>query len=100
MIHYSCDMCGRSIREERYAVKIEVAAAFDPDEITESDLDVDHLQQIAATLDELESTADFNLPDTGPKLMQFDLCAHCVGRYVKSPLSAKRSGIRPNYSQN
>jgi len=100
MIHYSCDMCGRSIREQRYSAKIEVAAEFDPDELTEEDLEGDHLAMISEALDEMESTADFELADSGPKQFHFDLCADCARRYVKSPLKSERSATRVKYSQN
>ncbi len=100
MIHYSCDSCGRSISEQRFAVRIEVAAMFDPDELTVADLEVDHLDQIAETLAAMESTADFKVEETGPKQMQYDLCRTCACRYMQSPLGAKRSSVRTNYSQN
>ena len=100
MIHYSCDLCGRSIREERYVAKVEVSAAFDPDELTEDHLEQDHLEQIADTLAEMESTADFELVETGPKKMQFDLCSTCMCRYLKAPLGPARQSVRPKYSQN
>jgi len=100
MIHYSCDLCGRSISEQRYVAKIEVAPMFDPEELTESDLDVDHLEQIAETLAAMESTADFHIEETGPKQMQFDLCPSCMRRYLKAPLGQKWTSTRPNYSQN
>ncbi|HWL07626.1 MAG TPA: hypothetical protein VNQ76_04420 [Planctomicrobium sp.] len=100
MIHYSCDMCGCSIPERRYVARIEVAAMFDPDELTEADLDTDHLEQIAETLAAMESTADFELEETGPKQMQFDLCSNCARRYLQNPLGPKRSMGRPKYSQN
>ena len=31
MRHYSCDLCGDSIRDEHFVGKVEVFAAFDPD---------------------------------------------------------------------
>lgn len=99
MIHYSCDLCGRNIREERYTAKIEIAAAFDPEELTEEDLDVDHLEQIADAIAEMESTGEFELEDTGPKVFQFDLCPACRLRFLKSPLGPVRTA-RVNYSKN
>lgn len=99
MIHYSCDLCGREIREERYTAKIEVAAAFDPDELTEEDLDTDHLDQIAESLAEMETTGDFDLEETGPRNFEFDLCPNCCRRFLKAPLGPARP-TRLNYSQN
>ncbi|WP_437201303.1 hypothetical protein [Planctomicrobium sp. SH664] len=99
MIHYTCDLCGRSIREQRYTAKIEVAAMFDPEELTEEDLSADHLEQIAETIAEMESTGDFELEDTGPKTFQFDLCASCCKSFVKSPLGPVKPS-RLKYSKN
>lgn len=99
MIHYTCDGCGRSLKDERYVAKIEVAAAFDPDEVTPEDLDGDHLEQIAASIAEMETTGDFELEETGPQSLQFDLCSNCCRRFLAAPLGpAPRR--QPRYSQN
>ena len=99
MLHFTCDLCGRSIDQERYIARIEVAPAFDPDQVTEEDLDADHLEEIAESLAELESTGDFELEDFGPKKFRFDLCPHCWKRYQKDPLG-RDSLRRLNFSQN
>jgi hypothetical protein len=99
MLHFTCDLCGRSIDQERYITRIEVAPAFDPDQVTEEDLDADHLEEIAESLAELESTGDFELEDFGPKKFRFDLCPHCWKRYLKDPLG-RDSLRRLNFSQN
>ena len=36
MLHFSCDLCGRPLSDRRYVVKLEVFAAFDPDEVVEN----------------------------------------------------------------
>lgn len=100
MIHYTCDLCGRSIQDERYTAKIEVSAAFDPDEITEEHLDGDHLQQIAEAIEEMDSTDEFDLEETGPKQFQYDLCQHCCRRFIKAPLRPPAPALRLNYSEN
>lgn len=99
MIHYTCDLCGRSIREERFIARIEVAAAFDPDQLTEEDLEADHLEQIADAIAQMDSTGDFDLDDQGPRTMQFDLCPSCCQRYLQAPLGPGRA-TRMNYSKN
>ena len=83
MVHFTCDRCGRVIRSERYVARIEVAAAFDPEELTSDDLDPDHLEKIAEALDALGNTGEFELEDTGPKIMQLDLCEPCCRAFVK-----------------
>lgn len=99
MVHYTCDRCGRSIREERFVAKIEVAAAFDPEELTAEDFDADHLAQISDALDAIENTGDFELEETGPRTLQLDLCPVCCRAFLASPLGKSRPG-RVNYSQN
>ncbi len=98
-MQFSCDLCGRVIEHERYEATIEIAPAFDPDEILEEDLDQDNLQNIADALNALEDTGEFELEDTSPKRLRFDLCPHCAGRYIKNPLG--RDPLRHlNFSRN
>ncbi len=99
MMQFTCDLCGRVIQRERYEAKVTVAAAFDPDEITPDDLEADHLEAIAASLNELADTGEFELEETGPKEFRFDLCPHCARRYVQDPLS-RESLRRLNFSKN
>lgn len=86
MMQFTCDVCGRVIQRERFEAKLEVAAAFDPDEIVPEDLDEDHLQAVADSLDELEDTGQFEVEQTGPQKFRFDLCGQCVRKFVKDPL--------------
>lgn len=87
MIHYTCDLCGCSLGKERFEAKIEVAPVFDEEELTAEDLEDDHLQKIANELSELETTADFELEETGAKKVQLDFCASCAKRFLKSPVT-------------
>jgi hypothetical protein len=100
MLQFTCDLCGRVIARERFEAKLEVAAAFDPDEITSSDLDADHLQAVAQSLEELEDTGQFEIEQTGPKKMRFDLCGQCVSRYLKDPLGRESFRRFKLFSQN
>lgn len=99
MLHFTCDMCGRSIEQERYVARVEVSPAFDPDEVSIEDLDADHLESVADSLAELESTGDFDADDCGPLKYRFDLCPNCWQRYTKDPLG-RESPRRLNFSQN
>ena len=38
MMQFTCDLCGRVIQRERFEAKLEVTAAYDPDEITSADV--------------------------------------------------------------
>ena len=61
MQHITCDLCGKELRpgeDPRYVVKIEAYAAHDPAEITEADLDEDHMEALSKTLHELEENED------------------------------------------
>ena len=99
MLHFTCDLCGGTIDRERFVAQVEVVPAYDPDDLTEEDLDEDHLKQIAESLQTLESTSDFEIDDFGPKKFQFDLCPHCWKRYLNDPLG-RDSLRRLNFSQN
>ena len=99
MIHYTCDRCGRSLGKERYQAHIEVAPMYDPDEVTEEDLNADHLQQIVEEISKLESTGDFEIEETGPRQMRFDFCRGCAQQFMKSPFQPKLPQ-RVTYSEN
>lgn len=99
MLHYSCDLCGHRLDEQRFVVKLEVVPAFDPDEIDEEDLDADNLQAVAEALDQMEAGGGFDVEDVDSKGFRFDLCPDCRRRYVQDPLGRK-SLTRLNFSQN
>src|SRR5262245_53561833 len=99
MLHFTCDSCGRSIEDERYVANIEIGPAFDPDEVSPEDLDVDQLESVAESLADLESTGEFEVDGSGPQKFRFDLCPQCWQRYAKDPLG-RESLRRLNFSQN
>jgi hypothetical protein len=100
MLHFSCDLCGRRLDEgRRYVAKVEVYPAFDPDEIEESDLDADNLEELAATIEAIEAGEPSPAEDCGPHDFRFDLCPHCHKRYLNDPLG--RDALRRlNFSEN
>ena len=99
MLHFSCDLCGQSLKDQRYVAKLEIFPAFDPEAIDESDLEADHLQEIAETLEEMEASGKYDIEDCGAKIFRFDLCTHCQQRYIKDPLG--RDALRRmNFSEN
>lgn len=99
MLHYTCDSCGRDVSRERFEVRVEVAPAFDPDEIDEADLDADNLQKIAEAIESMESTGDFEYGDCGARSLRYDLCPACRDRFVADPLG-QDSLRRLSFSQN
>jgi hypothetical protein len=103
MQHFTCDLCGKRMRandDRRYVVRVEVYAAHDPDEITDDDLDQDHMDALSEMLDESESseaTADDGLPCY--KKMNFDLCPDCQKRFLRDPLG-KEAAQKFHFSEN
>ena len=100
MLHFSCDLCGRRLDERRrYVAKVEVYPAFDPDEIEETDLDADNLQELAAAIEAIEAGEPRPAEESAPHDYRFDLCPHCHKRYLKDPLG--RDALRRlNFSEN
>lgn len=99
MIHYSCDRCGCSLGKDRFEVKIEVTPVFDPEEITEEELNADHLQKIAEEIEALQSTGDFELEETGSKFLNMDFCSRCAKQFLNSPVQVASSS-RVTFSNN
>lgn len=86
MQHFTCDLCGIGLGERRFVAKLEMYPAFDPDELTEADLDIDHLQEIAAQIDHSEALDFLDGEQTRSIKIQFDLCPSCHARYRNDPL--------------
>src|SRR5262245_42138618 len=81
MLHFSCDICGKDLTPEgaaRFVVKMEAFAATDPAQLTEDDLDTDHVEEMAQLLNEIED-GEADEPEVLPvcKKMRFDLCPMC-----------------------
>ena len=96
MLHFSCDLCGKELLVEedlRYVAKIEVYAAYDPLEITEEDLEEDHMEQISELIKSMEHMDQQELEDQVYKSFRFDLCPECHKKFLKDPL-----GREPNHS--
>jgi len=89
MVHFTCDLCGKDITacgDPRFVVKIEAYAGFDPTEITEQDLDQDHMEEVSQLLRRDEATSADELTAPVHKGFRFDLCPSCHVKFVKDPL--------------
>src|SRR4051794_20500487 len=89
MVHFTCDLCGKDLNatgDSRYVVKIEAFAGFDPTEITEEDLDGDHMEAVSQLLQRDESLSSDELTTRLHKGFRFDLCPACHARFLKDPL--------------
>jgi hypothetical protein len=104
MLRIVCDLCGKELQpgeDHRYVVKIEVFAAHDPTEITEADLDDDHMEAVSELLREMEENPD------GPDALEppnrhfrFDLCPECRKKFVQNPLSREAAAQKIGFSEN
>ena len=102
MLHFSCDLCGKELLVEeglRYIAKIEVYAAYDPLEITEEDLQEDHMEEISELIKSMEHMDQQELEDGVYKSFRFDLCPECHKKFLKDPLGREASRS-VNFSKN
>jgi hypothetical protein len=95
MLHFSCDVCGKDMTPgaaTRYVVKMEAFAATDPAELTDADLDADHVEEMAQLLAEMEETG-CDEPQAAParKTMRFDLCPCCYRKFIEDPLGREHA---------
>ena len=100
MLHFTCDLCGQQLSDRRFVVRLEIYPAFDPEEIDEDDLDVDHLQAVSEMIHEMESSGcPAEDDDSRPKEFRFDLCPDCQQRYARDPLG-RDAMRRLSFSKN
>lgn len=98
MLHITCDICGKEITlgdDHRYVVKMEVFAAHDPAEITEADLDEDHMEAVSQLLRDEDNLAD---PAPRYKNFRYDLCPECHKKFVRDPLGKEAQKF--DFSEN
>jgi hypothetical protein len=98
MLHFSCDLCGCPLDEQRFVVRLESYPAFDPDRLEAADLDHDHLQEVADVLDS-GCTDSSALEADGAKVFRFDLCPQCHRKFLKDPLG-REAVRRLKFSKN
>jgi len=98
MLHFSCDVCGQVIGDQRFEVRLEVIPADDPVAISAHDLEADNLQQIAEQLQQLEESGAVSAGPT-QREFRYDLCGKCQARFVQDPL--RRDALRRlSFSEN
>jgi hypothetical protein len=81
----SCDRCGKSLlleEETRYLVRVEVAAAWDPPELTRADLERDFDAEIRRLVRAMESADGRDLEERVAAVRRFDLCPPCRDAFV------------------
>jgi hypothetical protein len=107
MRHFSCDLCGKDMTsgsDARFVVRMEAFPAAQPGELTEADLDQDHIDTMAemlAELEELEESGEHRPCEPSPErhAKEYDLCAACYQKFLADPLGRDRSR-KPHFSKN
>lgn len=97
MIHYTCDMCGKSLHPDedvRYVVKIEVYAACESEDEEEDFEDSEEeLTDYNPSEEEEEDVEEMEY-----RTLRFDLCSKCHKMYIQDPLFLK--GHRSRFFNN
>jgi hypothetical protein len=103
MVHVTCDLCGKELRpgdDQRYVVKIEVFATHDPCELTEDDLDDDHMEAVSELLrNEEGNLQDPEAEDPTHKNLRYDLCPACQKKFLRDPLN-REVNLHFDFSEN
>jgi uncharacterized protein YlaI len=102
MMHFTCDQCGKEMRPDcdpRYAITIESRAAHDPSELTDEDLDEEHIETLSELLRDLEEGEESPLLPPPKREFRYDLCHECHERFVRDPLG-KDQIQKLHFSQN
>lgn len=102
MLHITCDLCGKQLQpgeDHHYVVKIEAFAAYNPNEITEADLEEDHMEALSQMLRELEENGTEAELAEPYKHFRFDLCSECHHRFLRDPLG-RENNLKLHFSQN
>jgi hypothetical protein len=103
MLHVTCDLCGKEMRpgeDHRYVVKLEVFAAHDPAELTEADLDEDHMEAVSQLLRDIEDNlAEPAATEPPHQSFRYDLCPECRKKFVRDPLG-KEAAQKFDFSEN
>jgi hypothetical protein len=100
MLRISCDGCGRELAggEDRHILKLELFTANEPAELTDDDLDADHLEAIGELL-QRESSQEEAPSEPSYARLRFDLCNQCRKRFLRDPL-AREAAPKFHFSKN
>jgi hypothetical protein len=102
MVHVTCDLCGKELRvqeDQRYVVKIEVFAAGNPFEITEEDLDEDHMEAVSELIQDDEEELLEAPDEPNRQTRRYDLCPACRKKFLKDPLN-REANLHFDFSEN
>src|SRR5438105_2072781 len=102
MLHVTCDLCGKELRageDDHFVVKVEVFPLHNPAELTEEDLDEDHLEAVGEMLREMEENPGEDGLEKVNHHFRYDLCGGCRKKFVRDPL-AKETAQKFDFSEN
>jgi hypothetical protein len=105
MLHITCDLCGKELRagQDHYVVKIEVFASHDPAQLTEADLEEDHMEAVSQLLREMDDQEATDAVEPARHNLRYDLCPECRQRYLRDPLNKelnKEASQKFDFSEN
>jgi hypothetical protein len=101
MLHVTCDGCGKGLRpgDDHHVLKIEVFASHDPAELTEADLDDDHMEAVAELLRQMEENNESVPIEPASCNRRYDLCTDCRKRFLRDPLG-RETAQKFHFSKN
>jgi hypothetical protein len=105
MLHITCDLCGKELRagQDHYVVKIEVFAQHDPAQLTEADLEEDHMEAVSQLLQAMDDGEAAEAIEPARHSLRYDLCPECRQRYLRDPLNkdlSKEAAQKFDFSEN
>ncbi len=105
MLHITCDLCGKELRagQDHYVVKIEVFAKHDPAQLTEADLEEDHMEAVSEMLRDLDDQEVADGIEPARHNLRYDLCPDCRQRYLRDPINkdmTKEAAQKFDFSEN
>jgi hypothetical protein len=93
MLRITCDLCGKELRvgEDHFVIKIEVFAKHDPSQLTEEDLEEDHMEAISQLLQEMDEQEADECVEPVRHHLRYDSCPECRTRFLRNPLNKELS---------
>ncbi len=101
MRHFSCDICSKNLTgsETRYVVRMETFAIEERPQLTDADLEQDHIEAMAEMLAELEEAGDITETVPTQSKREFDLCPACHRKFSADPLG-REPARKLHFSKN
>ena len=98
-----CDRCGETLLADsdvRYKLKMEIFAAYDPMEVSPSDLKRDLESELSSLITEMEKMDPQKLEDQVYKRFDFDICPECQEQILRNPLGLNIGRDAPDVDES